>query len=81
MFGFRPVADRPTFAFSDVEYVELEASLGASDDRLAIGSDPYTLIRPEGDWDRPGPLDRSAQRPVSQGSLRSAAGNAPASSQ
>lgn len=80
MFGFRPVADRPTFTFSDVEYVELEASLGASDDRLAIGSDPYTLIRPEGDWDRPGPLDRSAQRPVSQGSLRSAADNPPASS-
>lgn len=79
MFGFRPVADRPMFAFSDVEYVELEARLDASDDRLAIGADPYILIRPEGDWDRPGPLDRSAQRPAGYRSLRNEGGNAVAS--
>ena len=27
-------------------------------------SDPYMIIRPEGDWDRPGVLDFSAERSV-----------------
>ncbi|TKW74593.1 MAG: GNAT family N-acetyltransferase, partial [Bradyrhizobium icense] len=31
-------------------------------DAITIGSDPYLIIRPEGDWDRPGVLDRSAER-------------------
>lgn len=70
IFGFRAIADRPRFTFSEVEYVELEASLAATEDRLAIGADPYILIRPEGDWDRPGPLDRSSSRPASIGSRR-----------
>lgn len=67
MFGFKPIAGRQAFTFSDAEYVELEATLPETGDRLHIGHDPYVLIRPEGDWDRPGPLDlsaaRSAQRP------------------
>lgn len=70
IFGFRAIADRPLFTFSEVEYVELEASLAATEDRLAIGADPYMLIRPEGDWDRPGPLDRSSSRPTSIASRR-----------
>ncbi|MDF0546044.1 GNAT family N-acetyltransferase [Sphingobium sp. H39-3-25] len=70
IFGFRAIAGRPLFNFSEVEYVELEASLAATEDRLAIGADPYMLIRPEGDWDRPGPLDRSSSRPASSGSLK-----------
>jgi predicted GNAT family N-acyltransferase len=62
LFGFRPLMDRPAFHFSDVEYVELEAKLAPTSDRLAIGEDPYVMIRPEGEWDRPGPLDRSRDR-------------------
>lgn len=62
LFGFRALPGRPTFAFSDLEYVELEASLGAREDSIVIGADPYVLIRPEGDWDKPGPLDRSLDR-------------------
>lgn len=65
IFGFRAIAGRPVFTFSEVEYVELEASLAVMEDRLAIGANPYMLIRPEGDWDRPGPLDRSSLRPTS----------------
>ena len=62
MFGFRAIDGRPTFTFSDLEYVELEARLEGAQDRIAIGADPHILIRPEGDWDRPGPLDRSMLR-------------------
>ncbi|OYW87075.1 MAG: hypothetical protein B7Z20_05950 [Sphingobium sp. 32-64-5] len=64
LFGFRPIAGRPSFIFSDVEYVELEAGLPEAEDTIAIGQDPYVLIRPEGDWDRPGPLDLSRNRTV-----------------
>ena len=62
LFGFKAIPGRPSFAFSEVEYVELEADIGADADPIVIGADPYVLIRPEGDWDRPGPLDRSATR-------------------
>ncbi|WP_232455543.1 GNAT family N-acetyltransferase [Sphingomonas sp. KC8] len=62
LFGFRPIPGRPSFVFSDVEYVELEAALPEADDIIAIGQDPYVLIRPEGDWNRPGPLDLSRDR-------------------
>lgn len=61
-FGFRAIPGRPRFAFSDVEYVEMEAVVSASDDAIGIGRPPLELIRPEGQWDRPGPLDRSARR-------------------
>jgi hypothetical protein len=27
-------------------------------------SDPYLIVRPEGYWDAPGALDRSAERPA-----------------
>lgn len=62
IFGFRHVCDRPSFSFSDMEYVELEANFEPTNDRIGIGDDPYVLIRPEGDWDRPGPLDLSVLR-------------------
>jgi predicted GNAT family N-acyltransferase len=62
IFGFKPIADRPTFAFSDVEYVELEAAIAPAEQHITIGADPYVMIRPEGDWDKPGPLDQSAAR-------------------
>ncbi|WP_084733321.1 GNAT family N-acetyltransferase [Sphingobium chungbukense] len=62
LFGFRAIAGRPAFVFSDVEYVELHAELSQAADVVEIGSDPYVLIRPEGDWDQPGPLDKSVAR-------------------
>ena len=61
-FGFSAIPDRPTFSFSGVEYVEMEAPVLASNDVITIGRSPFELIRPEGAWDRPGPLDRSAGR-------------------
>jgi predicted GNAT family N-acyltransferase len=64
-FGFRPISGRPTFSFSDVDYVEMEGAIAPAANPIGLGHSPYELIRPEGAWDRPGPLDRSAGRGVS----------------
>ncbi|HZZ34975.1 MAG TPA: GNAT family N-acetyltransferase [Caulobacteraceae bacterium] len=56
--------DRPTFTFSDHEYVETVRELEPPADAISIDSDPMVLLRPEGAWDTPGVLDRSAQRPA-----------------
>lgn len=62
--GFLPREDREGFRFSDYEYVECERTLPARADGLSMDSDPYMVMRPEGDWDRENVLDRSAQRPA-----------------
>ena len=56
--------DRASFHFSDHEYVETIRELSPPDDAITIDSDPLVLLRPEGAWDRPGVLDRSADRPA-----------------
>jgi predicted GNAT family N-acyltransferase len=61
-FGFHEIPGRPTFEFSDVTYVEMEADVPSSNDVIGIGRSPFELIRPEGAWHVPGPLDRSATR-------------------
>jgi len=53
---------RGSFAFSDREYVEIIIELTPGPDALSLDSDPLVLLRPEGDWDRPGVLDRSVAR-------------------
>jgi predicted GNAT family N-acyltransferase len=53
---------RRPFVFSDYEYIEMEFDLTPPDDAVTIDSDPFVLLRPEGEWGRPGVLDRSAQR-------------------
>ena len=50
----------------------LEIEPGA--DAITLDSDPYVIIRPEGDWDRPGALDISASREATS-PLRDAAAN------
>jgi predicted GNAT family N-acyltransferase len=62
-FGFAPVPGSKPFVFSDHEYVEIAAEFEPHPGRLDMDSDPLVLIRPEGDWDRPGVLDKSASRP------------------
>ena len=49
--------NRPTFSFSDYEYVEIEIPLAKHPRSVHFQSNPYRLIRPEGDWDRPGILE------------------------
>ena len=53
---------KANFHFSDHEYVPIVRRLRPSPGRLAAGSPDLVLNRPEGDWDRPGVLDRSAER-------------------
>lgn len=60
----RLVPDRERFAFSGYDYCEIEIPLAAHPDALTIRADPFQVIRPEGAWDRPGVLDRSATRPT-----------------
>jgi len=55
-------AGRKPFTFSDHEYVETIRELTPPEDAVTIDSDPMVLLRPEGAWDRPGVLDRSAAR-------------------
>ncbi len=62
VFGFRPIPGRPRFTFSGLDYVEMEGAIPAAAAPIAVGCDPLTIIRPEGEWDRPGPLDRSTAR-------------------
>lgn len=60
--GFRVRADRPKFRFSDYAYVEIERELVPPANAITADTDPMVLIRPDGDWDQPGPFDRSLDR-------------------
>lgn len=62
--GFYPREGRDGFRFSDYEYVECFRELAIRNDAVTIDSDPYVVMRPEGDWDRESVLDRSAARPA-----------------
>jgi GNAT superfamily N-acetyltransferase len=54
--------DRGTFSFSDYEYLEIDIGVPAHPSPLHADSDPFLLIRPEGEWDRVGILEESAER-------------------
>jgi predicted GNAT family N-acyltransferase len=59
IFGFNRRANRPEFSFANIKYAELELDCAPLEEAICLDDDPMMLIRPEGDWDRPGPLDRS----------------------
>jgi hypothetical protein len=63
MFGARALPDRDVFKFADVEYREMVIELDAHPNPIRLGEDPMVTIRPEGAWDRPGPLELSNLRP------------------
>ncbi len=67
-FGFRAMPGRPAFAFSDVEYVEMEGPIRLNERKVALGDDPLRMIRPEGAWDEPGVLERRGD-PARQGRI------------
>ena len=64
VFRCRLVSGRPGFAFSGYDYAEMEIPVPRHPDVLTIRADPLQVIRPEGMWDVPGVLDRSAGRPT-----------------
>jgi hypothetical protein len=73
-FGGRPLEGGRKVTFSDFSYTEMVFDIEPGPDAITIGSDPYMIIRPEGDWDRPGVLDFSAEREVTSPLRNAAAG-------
>lgn len=66
MFGFRPLDGGQPVVFSDFSYTEMVRESDPAADVIGLGSDPYQLIRPEGDWDRPSVLEKSIERETSR---------------
>ena len=58
--GWRRLEGSAEFFFSDYAYVEIVFDAEPNPNAVRLGNDPYILMRPEGRWDRPGILDRSA---------------------
>src|SRR3954471_1580530 len=71
-FGAKPLGHNRKITFSDFSYTEMVLDIEPGADAITLDSDPYVIIRPEGDWDRPGVLDSSAGRAASS-PLRTAA--------
>jgi predicted GNAT family N-acyltransferase len=61
--GFRRMGARE-LVFSDFDYVEVKLETEKHPQSITLSDDPYVLIRPEGNWDTPGILERSASRGV-----------------
>jgi predicted GNAT family N-acyltransferase len=64
-FGAKPLGHNRKITFSDFSYTEMVLDIEPSADAITLDSDPYVIIRPEGDWDRPGVLDLSSDRAAS----------------
>lgn len=62
--GLRARLGRPRLSFSDREYIEVIRELEPRADALSLDTPAMVLLRPEGAWDEPGVLDRSAERNV-----------------
>lgn len=71
--GFRLPAVARELVFSDFDYVEMVCLGEPHPDAISVRTDPYTIIRPEGDWDAPGILERSVGRGVTRPSVTGAA--------
>lgn len=63
-FGAKPLGPNRKLVFSDFSYTEMVIELDPHDDPITIDSDPYVIIRPEGEWHDKGVLDASSLRPV-----------------
>jgi hypothetical protein len=68
-FGFRVMEGGQPFVFSDFDYVEMVTDIEPEASAVRLGRDPYVIIRPEGRWHKPGILERSASRPVTNPSV------------
>ncbi len=63
-FNARILEGRERFVVSDHDYVEMVVEAQPPADAITLASDPMVILRPEGAWDQPGPLDRSVARPA-----------------
>src|SRR5262249_21312716 len=60
--GFSIEASSRELAFSDFDYIEMVHAAARDRDSISEATDPYVIIRPEGDWKRPGILEQSIAR-------------------
>jgi predicted GNAT family N-acyltransferase len=68
-FGFKVFDGAQELVFSDFDYIEMVLEIERHPHAIAIGTDPYTIIRPEGCWHKPGVLEKSAQRVIARPSI------------
>jgi len=61
--GFKRMGARD-LVFSDFDYVEVKLETQKHPQSITLSDDPYVIIRPEGRWDTPGILEKSASRGV-----------------
>ncbi|MBW3098784.1 GNAT family N-acetyltransferase [Pseudohoeflea coraliihabitans] len=61
-FGFHVKENGAPFSFSDHAFVEMLEDIEPSRNAVKLADGPYRIIRPEGAWHVPGPLERSAER-------------------
>ncbi|HKH02986.1 MAG TPA: GNAT family N-acetyltransferase [Bradyrhizobium sp.] len=64
--GWKPLEGSSEFFFSDHAYIEIVFDAEPNPKAIKLGIDPYVLMRPEGRWDCPGILDKSAVRNARQ---------------
>jgi predicted GNAT family N-acyltransferase len=68
-FGFETFPGGQELVFSDFDYVEMQMVIARRPNAITIGVDPYLILRPEGQWHRPGVLEQSRSRPVTRPSV------------
>ncbi|MDP3737127.1 MAG: GNAT family N-acetyltransferase [Hyphomonadaceae bacterium] len=73
------VVGRQTFDFSGYSYLVLEIPLPKHPQAIQFESNPYVMIRPEGEWDHEGILDPKSSKPQTSKPLRAAPTLQPAS--
>jgi predicted GNAT family N-acyltransferase len=60
--GFTRMTGARDFVFSDFDYTEVKLETEKHPQCITLTDDPYVLIRPEGQWEKPGILELSASR-------------------
>jgi predicted GNAT family N-acyltransferase len=71
--GFTVSANARELEFSDFDYIEMINIAPRRSDAICEATDPYIIIRPEGDWNSPGVLESSRVRGVRRPSANEAA--------
>jgi predicted GNAT family N-acyltransferase len=72
-FGFETFPGGQELVYSDFDYVEMQMVTARRPNAITIGIDPYLILRPEGQWHRPGILEQSRSRPVTRPSVEGGA--------
>lgn len=71
--GFTMSKPARELVFSDFDYIEMTFDVTRAAQPVSMETDPYVVIRPEGNWQEPGILERSVGRGVSRPSAEGVA--------